>query len=280
MPPISRSPTREPLGIPRLHLPEVDEFRERFATRRRPVVITGAMDGWPALGRWSPKDFAERLGDLEVQAITSDEGKDGVPLSPEELTRTRLEKLPMRDFLVEVASGPVRRYVSGMSMKSGFGVLLDEIEPPPYREPGSSTPPRLWLGRVVGPLHYDPCDNLHGIVHGKKRFTLFAARELRNLYPSSMLSYVPTMSRLSLAEPDYARFPRLRKARPLVVDLEPGELLFIPAGWWHQVTAPVVTISIDFPWSTMPRWGWPFWRLFVWQALVRFRGRLGASSER
>jgi hypothetical protein len=35
---------------------------------------------------------------------------------------------------------------------------------------------------------------------------------------------------------DAARFPRVSQATPLVVDQRPGELLFVPSGWYHQVS--------------------------------------------
>lgn len=266
--------------IPHLHLPELELFRRDFEKPRRPVVITGAMDGWRALARWTPEYFSRQLGGVPVQVITSEVAKDGEALTPEELIRTKVEKVKMRDYLEEVAAGPVRRYVSGMAMQPTLSFLMDDIRPPIYREEGSTASPRIWIGRLVGPLHYDHVDNLHGIVYGRKRITLFAPEDLRYLYPSSIFSFVPTMSRANLSEADRDQFPRLRKAKPLVVELEPGQMLFIPAGWWHQVTTPVLSISIDFPWTQAPKQGWPFLRLAIWRALVRFRGRLGASGKK
>lgn len=267
----------ETFSVPRLCRPDPDEFRRRFEAPRLPVVITGEMDGWQAMRRWSPDFFAGILGNLEVKAITTEAAMDEHPPTPEELIRTRVEKIRLRDFLREVAAGPVRRYVSGMAMRPSLAMLLGDFEAPVYREENAAVSPRLWLGRLVGPLHYDQVNNLHGVVYGAKRFTLFHPDDLRNLYPCSLFSYLPTFSRVSLGEADYERFPRLRKARAVVVDLGPGDLLFLPAGWWHQVTTPELTISIDFPWTRMPRRGWPFLRLALWKALTPLRGRLGAS---
>ena len=96
---------------------------------------------------------------------------------------------------------------------------------------------------------------------------------------ATVFSKIPFMSQASLSAPDYERFPRLRKAKPLIVDLGPGDLLFLPPGWWHQVTTPVPTISIDFPWQKSPELGRPFLRLIPWRILKRVRGRLGRSHR-
>jgi hypothetical protein len=90
-----------------------------------------------------------------------------------------------------------------------------------------------------------------------------------------MFSKIPSMSRASLSASDYARFPRLRRARPAVVDLGPGDMIFIPPGGWHQVDTPDPTISIDFPGDRAPRLGRPFLRLIPSQLLRKVRGRLG-----
>jgi hypothetical protein len=53
--------------------------------------------------------------------------------------------------------------------------------------------------------------------------------------------------RLSLAQ-----FPRLADARFTVVNLMPGEMIFMPLAWWHQVR------SIDFSVTvTYTNFRWP-----------------------
>lgn len=42
-------------------------------------------------------------------------------------------------------------------------------------------------------------------------------------------------SPVTLKQPDYARFPLLKKATPKVCTLKEGEVLYLPAFWWHEV---------------------------------------------
>jgi hypothetical protein len=55
-----------------------------------------------------------------------------------------------------------------------------------------------------------------------------------------------------LTEPDIAaRFPKLNGIRVHRVMLNPGDALFIPLGWWHQVTALDFSVTIthtNFRW--------------------------------
>ena len=62
-------------------------------------------------------------------------------------------------------------------------------------------------------------------------------------------------AQVDLRNEDDSRFPRLAKAIKREVILEPGDLLFLPAYWWHEVTTlPVqpneITVSINF-WYTL-----------------------------
>jgi hypothetical protein len=48
--------------------------------------------------------------------------------------------------------------------------------------------------------------------------------------------------------PDDGRFPRWRQARPELDEvLEPGDAIFIPAGWYH--TAVALTDSVSITWN-------------------------------
>lgn len=267
----------ELLDVPRLYRPDVGEFRRRFERPRRPVVITGAMDSWKAMTRWSPAYFGEHLADRPMTVSTSEEDlPENGPITPALLLKMKVAKMPMRDYLVRMAARDRRFYASGVPLKPFLPMLLDDIEVPAYREVGASGSPRMWMGEgVIGPLHYDATANLHGIVCGAKRFTLFDPGQLALLYPCSMFSKIPSMSRISLSAPDPGRFPRFSRTRPTVVDLGPGDMLFIPPGWWHQVDTPPPTISIDFPGDREPRLGRPFLRLIPSRMLRKLRGRLG-----
>jgi lysine-specific demethylase 8 len=267
----------ETVSVPRLKRPPVAEFRRAFERPRRPAVLTGVMDSWPAMGRWSPEYFAEHLADRTMAVSTSEEDlPDDGPITPAQLLKMRVVKMPMGEYLEKMAARDRRFYASGVPLRPFLPALLDDLEVPAYREVGASGSPRMWMGSgAIGPLHYDATANLHGIVYGAKRFRLFSPRQLPLLYPCSMFSKIPSMSRASLSAPDYARFPRLRRARPTVVDLGPGDMIFIPPGWWHQVDTPDPTISIDFPGDRAPRLGRSFLRLIPSQLLRKVRGRLG-----
>jgi hypothetical protein len=63
--------------------------------------------------------------------------------------------------------------------------------------------------------------------------------------------------------PDLNRYPMFKSATVLDVVLAPGELLFIPIGWWHWVQALDVSISLAFQSFAVPGHN-VYWDSNIW----------------
>lgn len=116
----------------------------------------------------------------------------------------------------------------------------------------------LWIGnRTTATAHYDMSNNLACCVAGRRRFTLFPPDQIANLYPGPL---EPTpggqvVSMVDFENPDFARHPRFAEAvdAAQVADLEPGDVLFYPALWWHHVEAlSDFNILQNYWWNTSP----------------------------
>ena len=57
--------------VPRVHRPSPERFRRDFAARARPVVLTGIASEWPAVSRWTPSFFRDRIGDAPVRVVVT-----------------------------------------------------------------------------------------------------------------------------------------------------------------------------------------------------------------
>lgn len=92
-------------------------------------------------------------------------------------------------------------------------------------------------------------------ISGEKHLTLFEPHQNKNLYeahiPEALLGYNKNkrriyrkellqstsmvMSPVDILQPDYSRFPNFARAKRLRCVLSPGDVLFMPAFWWHEV---------------------------------------------
>ena len=58
----------------------------------------------------------------------------------------------------------------------------------------------------------------------------------KTIYRKSLLeSTSMVMSPVDILRPDYDRFPKFSRAKRLECVLKPGDVLFMPAFWWHEV---------------------------------------------
>lgn len=115
-----------------------------------------------------------------------------------------------------------------------------------------------WIGnRTTALAHHDMSHNIACCLVGRRRFVLFPPEQVGNLYPGPLEptpgGQVVTMT--DIDAPDFDRFPRLRDALAAaeVAMLEPGDALFYPAMWWHQVDAlESFNVMVNYWWNTVP----------------------------
>jgi hypothetical protein len=116
----------------------------------------------------------------------------------------------------------------------------------------------IWIGnRTIATAHFDSSNNIACCLVGRRRFTLFPPEQVANLYPGP---FQPTpggqvVSMVDFRAPDFERYPRFRDAvaSAEVAELEPGDALFYPAMWWHQVEAlDRFNAMINYWWNISP----------------------------
>ena len=153
-------------------------------------------------------------------------------------------------------------YVNSLILNDGFPALsashsLNFNHPEFEQHPVMA---KIWLGtESLAAAHFDQPKNLACCVYGKRRFMLFPPEQAENLYPGPLHptpgGQVVTLANLS--EPDFEQFPRLKDAldNAWIADLQPGDGLYYPSMWWHEVTAyDRFNIMVNFWWMTTERY--------------------------
>jgi hypothetical protein len=105
-------------------------------------------------------------------------------------------------------------------------------------------PPRFWLGPAgtVTPLHCDYDDNIFAQIWGSKRIFLAPPHHDEFLYTREA-NPVLFGSSFDPEAPDFEAFPLARQAAVVEVVVQPGDMLYVPAGWYHQVRALSFSLS-------------------------------------
>lgn len=85
----------------------------------------------------------------------------------------------------------------------------------------------IWFGRSVSSrIHFDGADNLHFVLAGSKRITLYPPSATADLYQKPWRGVPPAESHVgSMFDADYDLYPRFRQARDKAISfvVERGE---------------------------------------------------------
>lgn len=110
------------------------------------------------------------------------------------------------------------------------------------------TRPQLWMGRrdhaACTRLHRDFLHAFIGQVHGIKSFVLYPPDDAPWLYTGACFNLFQ-LAQFDCFDPDRDRFPLAAQATPIELDLQPGELLVLPAGWFHAVRSKGMVMSVN-----------------------------------
>jgi hypothetical protein len=243
-------------------------IRRDVLSRVKPVVLRGLVDHWPATrhGRTSPQSIIGYLRGLDngslVNAILIPPEGGGrlgynAAMSGFNFARNRVTLASVGEQILRYSAFGSPPAVAAQAAR------IDECLPGfvnenPLTLLDPSVRPRLWLGNTITtPAHVDETHNIACVVSGRRRFTLFPPEQIANLYIGPV-DFTPTGAPIalpSLTEPDFERFPRLRVAlqHAQVAELEPGDALYIPALWWHQVESlSSCNVLVNYWWHPIP----------------------------
>lgn len=240
----------------------------RLMAEQQPTILRGAVTDWPLVA-------AGRRGTAEAMAYLRrfDAGRPVVAYSGPPAIGGRFfytDDLTALNFSAERATlgNCLDRIAATLDDRHADAVYIGSTDLDTYL-PGlgeanpigltSQTPiVSIWIGnRTTAATHYDMSNNLAACAVGRRRFTLFPPDHIANLYPGPL---EPTpggqvVSMVDLRAPDFDRYPRFAQAleHAQVAELEPGDMLFYPALWWHNVEAlDAFNVMINAWWNDSP----------------------------
>lgn len=244
-----------------------ERFENEVLSGYEPVVMRGVVKDWPlvAQGRTGLEPCLQYL-----MGFDKGEAVDALLAKPE----------PMRAFSYK----PGLEGFNFMHDKRPYAALFEQLwryshfpDPPalaaqsalvstalPGLELANRLPlldaevaaPRIWIGnRATVPAHFDDSHNIACVAAGRRRFTLLPPQCAPMLYLGPP-DYAPTPAPMSvvpnLQTADPARYPLVAEAlkHAHVAELEPGDAIYMPPLWFHQVEAlaPHLNILMNYWW--------------------------------
>ncbi|XP_071511347.1 uncharacterized protein [Diadema antillarum] len=230
-------------------------FNEKY-NGRWPVIITDVVETWEA-SRWNEAFFMKHYaGDHVTMKLVQGALKDASSSFTTLEFFAELKKnggRPRKWLYVEdeifIPRRPKLQEDIGTSIylqEDFFELFPQEIKP--------WNAMLLWgTAHSRSALHIDPYNwtGTNAVIWGKKRWKLYPPGQDDLLYATSNpnsgfpLNCHKYGSPLDAFDPDLIKYPKFEQARALQVQQNPGELLIIPSGWFHQAFNVRETFAIS-----------------------------------
>lgn len=251
--------------IEELHDAAAERFHAEIVPAGRPAVFRGLVRAWPVVkaAARSAAALGEYLGQFDrgrpLGAMVGPPRIKGRFFYNDELTGFNFRRQTIKlqgafDFLLSaqaeaepaafaIQSAQVWNNLPGFETDNALSLLGPEVEP------------RVWIGnQVIVAAHHDPSENIACVVAGRRRFTLFPPDQIGNLYmgPMEKTPAGTTISMVDFDDPDPVAHPGFADAmaEAVVVDLDPGDALYIPYMWWHHVRSlDRVNMLVNYWWK-------------------------------
>lgn len=220
-----------------------ERFLMDFYYRNRPLHLKAVSLSWPAITKWTSAYLKTSCGDVEVEIMTN----RGTAKVEEQNTSDHLrKKMPFRNFvdLVDSVSKSNDYYLVSRNRffeETANRPLLDDLGSLPFVDTHSDgNGVRMWFGPggTITPLHHDDRNNVIVQIKGRK---------IVRLYPAVAADLMQqTMPWYAGIDPELDSATSGISVPAVSMVLEPGDALFIPAGWWHALEALDVSITLAF----------------------------------
>ncbi|MCA8901259.1 MAG: cupin-like domain-containing protein [Hyphomonas sp.] len=245
-----------------------EEFNRQVRMAGRPVLLRNLVSDWPIVGA-AQSSVASAVGYLQqldngkpVHTVFGAPEIQGRFFYSDDLSGLNFHKreVPLSAALsgllsqlsvatpgsIYIQSIPVDEHIPG----------FEQAHTLPYLDPAIT--PRIWIGnQITVQTHFDLYENIACLAAGRRRFTFFPPDQIANLYagPFEHTLSGPPVSMVRLEDIDFEAYPRFRDAmaHAIIADLEPGDAVYIPYGWWHHVQSlERFNILVNYWWNDAP----------------------------
>ncbi|WP_044400772.1 cupin-like domain-containing protein [Lacinutrix sp. Hel_I_90] len=217
--------------IPRVKTISKEVFIRDYFKPQKPVVIEQFIEDWPAYSKWNLEFIKQIAGDKIVPLY------DDRPVNYKDGFNEPHAQMKMSDYIDLLKREPTKLRIFLWNVLKEVPQLQKDFTFPDFGLKLMKGLPMLFFGGSNSHtfMHYDI--DLANIFHfhfeGKKKCILFDQEQNNYLYkiPYSLI----VREDINFANPDFEKWPALEKAKGWECELNHGEVLYMPEGYWHYM---------------------------------------------
>jgi ribosomal protein L16 Arg81 hydroxylase len=223
-----------------------EDFLSTYYRYNRAVCCPGIAKHFPAISKWNKHYLSEHYGEVEIEVMM---GRDMAASHDRDVATQLRHTMVFADYMELVYSG---RVTNDYYMVSSNGFFSNQATRPLLQDIGplslisideAGRHVRMWFGPAgtYTHLHYDDRNILIVQVIGRKTVRLYAP-----YFAEAMEQVRPFYAAIDPQVVDVSVHPNAVDAIAAVVELEPGDAIFLPVGWWHAIQARDVSMTLSF----------------------------------
>ncbi len=207
------------------------DFIQNYLKPQVPVVIENLVDDWPAVSKWNFDYIKQKVGDKIVPLY------DDRPVDYKDGFNEPHATMKMSDYIDLLQKEPTKYRIFLYNVLKEVPELQEDFDFPDVGLRLMKSLPMLFFGGEDSHtfMHYDIdlANILHFHFQGKKECILYPNEEKKHLYkvPHSLITH----ESIDFSNPDFERWPALQHAKGYRTELEHGNVLYMPEGYWHYM---------------------------------------------
>ncbi len=217
--------------IPRIKTINREDFIKNYYKPQKPVVIEKLITDWPAYSKWNFEYMKQLAGNITVPLY------DDRPVDYKDGFNEPHAKMKMADYIDLIRQQPTKYRIFLWNLIKEAPQLQNDFSYPDFGLRFMKGLPMLFFGGMDSHtfMHYDI--DLANIFHfhfeGKKECILFSQTQNKFLYkvPHSLITH----ESIDFSNPNLQEWPALELANGFRTQLNHGEVLYIPEGFWHYM---------------------------------------------
>jgi len=217
--------------IPRVKTINREDFIKNYYKPQKPVVIEKLITDWPAYSKWNFEYMKQLAGDITVPLY------DDRPVDYKDGFNEPHAKMKMANYIDLIRRQPTKYRIFLWNLIKEVPQLQNDFSYPDFGLRFMKGLPMLFFGGMDSHtfMHYDI--DLANIFHfhfeGKKECILFPQTQNKFLYkvPHSLITH----ESIDFSNPNLQEWPALELASGFRTQLNHGEVLYIPEGFWHYM---------------------------------------------
>ena len=216
------------------------DFLKEYKEKEMPLVMEELTKEWPAKEMWSMEYFESLVGEQEVKLYDSEPSRDT------KLQHAAQTTMPIKKYFEMLRNGEKDLRMFFFDILREAPVLREDFTFPEIGLKLFKKLPVMFVGgkgaKVQMHFDIDYADILLCHFGGKKKVMLFPPEMSKYMY------HVPysfsALFDVKFDAPDYVKYPALKHLKGVEAELNHGDVLYVPPGWWHYITYEEIGYSM------------------------------------